>query len=42
MNIFWLFGVLAVAVSKTRSTNPGLQMRLTEHGMKYGKLKTCR
>ena len=40
MNIFLTFILLGISVPITETTDPGMQMRLTDHAMNYGKFKT--
>ena len=37
MRIIWVLTVFGIAVSYIETAKPGIQMRLTKHGMKYGK-----
>ena len=40
MNIFLTFMLLGMSVLITKTTDPGMQMRLTDHAINYGKFKT--
>lgn len=40
MTIFLTFMLLGMSVPITETTDPGMQMRLTDHALNYGKFKT--